>query len=344
MILLTQQCSILLLTLLMLAGVSTKAIADDGSDKPGIDMATAAQKLAAALPADQKQKLIYPYDDPERTNWHFIPKDRNGIVLWDLNGETRKVAEELVKAGLSAAGYAKTLQVRSLEEVLYLFEGGEEEFRRNRRHPHKYHITVFGTPGPSGLWGWRFEGHHLSLNFGIQDGVVVSSTPEFFGANPGQIDAGPGRTLRVLGQREDLARQILKACSEDQKKKLWISEIAPDDVRGAATLQPVVDDAVGLRYAEMSPEQQKLLKDLIGEYLSAMPAQVVRDRLKAIEKSGLDNVRFAWWGQSELNQRHHYVIQGPTFIVEYNNTQNEANHVHAMWRNIGGDFNLPAGQ
>jgi len=344
MIRLNQQRSILLLALLVLAEVSTNAIADDGSDKPGIGMATAAQKLAAALPADQKQKLMYPFDDPERTNWHFIPKERNGIVLWDLTGETRKVAEDLVKAGLSAAGHAKTLQVRSLEEVLYLFEGGEEEFRRTRRHPHKYHITVFGTPGPSGLWGWRFEGHHLSLNFAIQDGVVVSSTPEFFGANPGLIDAGPGRSLRVLGQREDLARQILKACSEDQKKKMWISETAPDDVRGAATLHPVVEDAVGLRYAEMSPDQQKLLKELIGEYLSAMPVQVVRDRMKAIEKSGMDNVRFAWWGQSELNQRHHYVIQGPTFIVEYNNTQNEANHVHAMWRNIGGDFNLAAGQ
>lgn len=338
---LRQHIAVLLSAAFALAAVSSRAEADDGTDKPGVGMAMAAQKLAAALPADQKQKLMYPYDDPERVNWHFIPKDRNGIVLWDLNGEPRKAAEELVKAGLSAAGYAKTLQVRSLEEVLYLFEGGEEEYRRNRRHPHKYHITVFGTPGPSGLWGWRFEGHHLSLNFCIQDGVVVSSTPEFFGANPGLIDAGPGRSLRVLGQREDVARQILKACNDDQKKQMLISETAPDDIRGAGTLQPVVDAAVGLRYADMSPEQQKLLKELIGEYLSAMPAQVVRDRMKAIEKSGMDDVRFAWWGDSELNKRHHYVVQGKSFIIEYNNTQNEANHVHAMWRNIGGDFNLP---
>ena len=223
----------------------------------------------------------------------------------------------------------------------YLFEGGEEEYRRTRRHPHKYHITVFGTPGARGLWGWRFEGHHLSLNFSIQDGVVVSSTPEFFGANPGSIDAGPGRNLRVLAQREDLARQILKACNDDQKKQMWISDKAPDDIRGAGAPQPVVDAAVGLRFADMSPDQQKRLKELIGEYLSAMPAQVVRDRMKGIEKSGMDDVRFAWWGDAELNKRHHYVIQGATFIIEYNNTQNEANHVHAMWRNIGGDFNLP---
>jgi hypothetical protein len=318
--------------------------ADDGSATPGVAMAEAAAKLASVLPADQKQKLMYKYDDPERLNWHFIPKDRNGITLWDLHGEPRNAAEELVKVGLSAAGYAKTLQVRSLEEVLYLFEGGEEEYRRTRRHPHKYHITVFGEPGAKGLWGWRVEGHHLSLNFSIQDGVVVSSTPEMLGANPALIDAGPGRSLRILANREDLARQILNACNDDQRTKMWISKTAPDDIRGGGAPQPVIDEAVGLPFAEMSPEQQKLLKELLGEYLSLMPAQVVKDRLKAIEKGGMDNVRFAWWGESEVNQRHHYVIQGPSFIVEYNNTQNDANHVHAIWRNVGGDFNLPSGK
>jgi hypothetical protein len=334
--------SVLLVSLIALVATAAHGIADDGTDTPGIVMAAAAQKLADVMPADQKQKLMYKYDDPERLNWHFIPKERNGVVLWDLYGEPRTAAEDLVKAGLSAAGYAKTLQIRSLEEVLYLFEGGEEDYRRTRRHPHKYHVTVFGTPAPKGLWGWRFEGHHMSLNFSIQDGVIVSSTPEMLGANPALIDAGPGRSLRVLASREDLARQILKACNDEQKKQMWISETAPDDIRGAGAPQAVVETAVGLRYADMSPDQKKLLKELIGEYLSLMPAQVIRDRMKAIEKSGMDEIRFAWWGDSEVNKRHHYVIQGPSFIVEYNNTQNDANHVHAMWRNVGGDFNLSA--
>ena len=317
------------------------AVADDGSERPGVSMATAAAKLSELLPADLKQKMMYKYDDPERLNWHFIPRDRHGIVLWDLEGESRKAADELVKSGLSAAGYAKTLQVRSLEEVLYLFEDGEEEYRRNRRNPHKYHITIFGTPGPTGQWGWRFEGHHLSLNFMIKDGVIVSSTPEFFGANPGLIEGGPKRSLRVLGRREDLARDILKSCTEAQQKQMWISKIAPDEIRGPGEAQPIVTEAVGLRYADMTPEQQKLLRDLIAEYVSAMPVQVVRDRMKTIEKSGLDGIRIGWWGESERNQRHHYVVQGESFIIEYNNTQNEANHVHAMWRNTGGDFDLP---
>ncbi len=315
-------------------------LADDGSERPGISMAVAATKLAELLPAALKQKMMYGYDDPERLNWHFIPRDRNGIVLWDLEGASRKAADELVKSGLSAAGYAKTLQVRSLEEVLYLFEGA----KKSTAGIVGIRISIisrFGTPGPTGKWGWRFEGHHLSLNFMIQDGVVVSSTPEFFGANPGLIDGGPKRSLRVLGKREDLARDILKACTAAQSQQMWIAKEAPDDIRGAGEAQPVVTEAVGLRYADMSAEQQKLLRELIAEYVTAMPVQVVRDRMKAIEKSGMDDIRIGWWGESERNQRHHYVVQGASFIIEYNNTQNEANHVHAMWRNIDGDFNLP---
>lgn len=340
---LIHSASAFLLTVVLMSGSST-AFADDGTERPGVGMATAANRLVSLVSGDLKQKLMYGYDDPERLNWHFIPRDRNGIVLWDLEGDSRKAADEFVKSGLSAAGYAKTLQVRSLEEVLYLFEEGDEEYRRNRRNPHKYHITIFGTPGPTGEWGWRFEGHHLSLNFMIQNGVIVSSTPEFFGANPGLIDAGPKRSLRVLGRREDLARELLKSCTDEQSKQMWISKDAPDDVRGAGEAQPVVTEAVGLRYADMSPEQQKLLRELIAEYVMAMPVQVVRDRMKAIEKSGMHEIRIGWWGEPERNQRHHYVVQGESFIIEYNNTQNEANHVHAMWRNIGGDFNLPAGK
>lgn len=306
----------------------------------GLAMAQAASRFLDSLDYSQKLRAQYAYDDPERLNWHFIPRDRNGVGLWDLAGAARESAEELVKAGLSAAGHQKTLQVRSLEEVLYLFEGGDESERRLRRHPHKYFVTIFGTPAAKGLWGWRFEGHHLSLNFSISDGRIVSSTPEFFGANPGLIEGGPGRSLRVLGSREDLAREILKACTPEQSSTMWISKEAPGDIRGGGEQQPVVSEAVGLRFADMSAEQQALLKELIGEYLSAMPVSVVRDRMKAIGEHGMDDIHIAWWGGPDRNQPHHYVVQGKSFIIEYNNTQNEANHVHAIWRNLSGDFNV----
>lgn len=306
----------------------------------GAAMTQAATRFVEVLDHSQKLKATLDYNDAERLNWHFIPRERKGIGMWDLNGATLKAAEALVSSGLTQAGYHKTLEVRSLEEVLYLFEGGTEEERRAKRHPHKYFITLFGTPSPKSLWGWRFEGHHLSLNFSIKNNKIISSTPEFFGANPGQIDAGPGRFLRVLGKREDIARQILKASPADQQSKLWLSKKAPKDIRGGGVAQPIVDNAEGVRYADMTPEQQALLKSLIAEYLTAMPASVVRERMQGIEKSGMDDIHFAWWGGSELNEPHHYVVQGSTFIIEYNNTQNSANHVHAIWRNLAGDFNV----
>ena len=226
--------------------------------------------------------------------------------------------------------------------MLYLFEGGTEEERRLKRHPHRYYISIFGKPGSKGDWGWRFEGHHLSLNYTIKDGKVASSTPEFFGANPGLIDAGPGRALRVLGAREDIARQILKSAPDAMQKKIWLSKSAPKDIRGGGVAQPVFDDAQGVAYADMTPDQQKLLRDLLAEYLKAMPASIVRERMQSIKKAGLDGIHFGWWGGAELNEPHHYVVQGSTFIIEYNNTQNSANHVHAIWRNLAGDFDLPA--
>ena len=329
----------------IIAAASSSATSTYGQGIPeGVAMAHSAARFLESLDHSQKLKATFKYDDPERLNWHFIPRERLGLGLWDLDGAARDAADDLVRSALTQAGYHKTLEIRSLEEVLYLFEGGEEAERRTKRHPHRYYISIFGTPGTKGLWGWRFEGHHLSLNFSIHNGKIVSSTPEFFGANPGLIDAGPGRSLRVLGKREDIARQILKATAVDKQEQLWLSKEAPKDIRGGGVAQPVIDKPQGMRYADMSPEQQKLLKELLAEYLTAMPAPVVRERMQAIQKAGLDDIHFGWWGGSELNEPHHYVVQGGTFVIEYNNTQNSANHVHAIWRNVAGDFNVTGGE
>ena len=214
---------------------------------PATELTSTVSALVNSLDDAQRAETVYPFDADERWDWHFIPRERNGVALRELSGAARDSADQLIMSGLSTAGYEKVLQVRSLEEVLYLFEGGEEAARRERRHPHKYYITVFGTPAAKGEWGWRVEGHHVSLNFTLKDNQIVSSTPEFLGANPGLIDAGPGRSLRVLGRREDLARDILKACNETQTKAMWLSKEAPDDVRGGGVIQPVVTEAVGLR-------------------------------------------------------------------------------------------------
>ncbi len=310
-------------------------------DPAGQKMISAAERFLDTLNEEQKDRATFDYDSDERLNWHFIPRERKGLPLKDLEGEPRKAAEQLLQAGLSEAGYDQAVNVMSLEEILFLLEGGEREYRRDRRDPQKYYFSVFGEPNPRGTWGWRVEGHHLSLNYTIKNGRVVASTPEFFGANPALVDAGPKRKIRILGPEEDLARQILTVTDPEQVKTIWISKEAPDDIRGGGEVQPVVTEAVGLAAGDMNDQQKKLLRALLAEYLKNMPADVEAERRERINEAGWEGIRFAWWGSDQPNERHHYVVQGDTFIIEYNNTQNDANHLHTIWRNIDGDFNLP---
>lgn len=278
----------------------------------GSVMAEAATKFLHTLTEAERDKATFEFNDEERLNWHFIPRERKGLPLRELEKKTLKVAQNLIASGLSEAGYDQTVKVMSLEEVLFLTEDGDREKRRERRDPKKYYLSLFGTPSNTGTWGWRVEGHHLSLNFTITDGQVVSSTPEFFGANPGSINAGPGRSIRVLGPEEDIARQILKLCSREQQKVAWLSKEAPDDLRGGGVAQPILDDAgpVGLVASKMSKDQKSLLKQLLTEYLQNMPADVEQQRRKEINAAGQDNLYFSWWGSSERDERHYYRVQG----------------------------------
>jgi len=331
----------LLLSGLVVFAMGALLAARSTQEKPsGTTMAQSVQTFLENLSDAQRQQATFEFDDEERLNWHFIPRERKGLPLKDLNNEDRKRAYDLIASGLSQAGYGQALDVMALEEVLYLLEEGNRAQRRAKRDPLKYYISVFGKPADEGTWGWRVEGHHLSLNYTITDGQVVSSTPEFFGANPAFIDAGPGRSIRVLGTEEDLARQILKLCNEEQEALAWRDKEAPDDLRGGGAAQPVITDRVGLPVSKMSDDQKKLMRKLLAEYLKNMPAEVEKERRARINEAGVDSIHFAWWGSSERNERHYYAVQGDTFIIEYNNTQNNANHVHSIWRNVDGDFNI----
>ena len=321
----------------MVAALRAQAGKQEASGRAMTEAATA---FLNSLTPQQALQAKFGYDDAERLNWHFIPRVRKGLPIRDLEGEPLRRAQALLQSGLSPTGYAQTMDIMGLEEILYLLEPGERAERRERRDPRKYYFSVFGTPELTGTWGWRIEGHHISLNFSVKDGQVVSSTPEFFGANPGSIEAGPGRSIRVLAPEEDLARQILKSASPEQLKVLWVDKKAPDDLRGGGVAQPENTPAVGLKAADMTADQKTLLAQVMSEYLKNMPSDVEQKRRDEVNAAGVDNLYFAWWGDQERNERHYYRIQGPTFIIEYNNTQNQANLVHSIWRQLGGDFNI----
>lgn len=312
----------------------------DKAPPAGVAMAQAALEFLASVPPDQQAKAKFSFDDAERLNWHFIPRERKGLPFREMQPPGVRAAHKLLASSLSPAGYEQALDVMSLEEVLFLIEGGDRAKRRENRDPKKYYISIFGTPSPTGKWGWRLEGHHISLNWLIENGQIVSSTPEFFGANPAIMDGGAGRVIRVLAPEEDIARQVLKLTPPDKMSAVLLDKKAPGEIRGANALQPDTTPAAGMPASQMNADQKKLLAELLNEYLKNMPADVSAKRRAAIEQAGMDKIHFAWWGGTERNEPYNYRVQGPTFLIEHNNTQSSANHIHSVWRDMKGDFGI----
>jgi hypothetical protein len=314
----------------------------------GQAMGDAAEAFIATLNDEQRQTVVLAYDVPQRVDWHFIPKEeRKGLQIRHMSEEQRKAAHALLQTALSQAGYDKATQIMHLENLLHEFEAGKGRFLRD---PERYYFTIFGDPASSGRWGLSVEGHHLSLNFVVEEGEVISSTPQVFCTNPATVknenSAGVKVGTRVLADEEQLAFDLVNSLSAEQKAAALFAETALQEVRDPGSPQPPQDPAIGLPAADMTADQQAVLQKLLDTYAGAMPATVAEARLAAIEQAGLDNVHFAWAGATEPGIGHYYRIQGPTFVVEFVNTQpdaagNIANHIHTVWRDMRGDFGVP---
>jgi len=297
---------------------------------PAQEMANAANNLLAALTPEQKGKAVFEFKDEERYDWHFIPKSRKGLPFGEMSSPQRLLAHALLSSGLSQRGYMKATTIMSLEQILY-----DLEDRAPHRDADLYYFTVFGQPGKE-AWGWRVEGHHLSLNFAIEGDQVLSLTPSFFGANPARILTGPRKGLRVLGEEEDLARQLVTSLNEEQRKMAIITNSAPRDIitgngRTARVLEPM-----GIGSLSLDKSQQELLLSLLREYVLRYRSEIGEADLKEIQGAG--EIHFGWAGGIEPGQGHYYRIQGPGFLMEYDNTQDKANHIHTVWRDLRNDF------
>jgi len=306
-------------------------------DATGNHMAESASRFLAALDDSQKGRVSFGFDDPERLNWHFIPRPRKGLPVKDMTPAQRALAFGLLQTGLGASGYLKATTIMSLEAILKDLEKGSGPVR----DPELYFVSVFGTPAPTGKWGWRVEGHHLSLNFTLENGAIVSATPAFFGSNPGEVRQGPRQGLRTLADLEDRALRLLQALDENQKKIAVTAEKAPNEIRAPNTPQPPTAEAEGIAFSQLTEDQKPMMGALIQAYAADMTPEVGTAWIKEIEKAGAESIRFAWTGVADRNGPHAYKVQGPTFLIEFNNTQNNANHIHAVWRNMLGDFSIP---
>ncbi|MBI3853639.1 MAG: DUF3500 domain-containing protein [Verrucomicrobia bacterium] len=301
---------------------------------PAEEMSDAANNFLASLTSEQQAKARFELRDEERKNWHFIPKERKGLPIKEMTPAQRNLAHALLASGLSQRGYAKAVTIMSLEDILRELEQGKGP----ARDPERYFVSIFGKPGDKETWAWRVEGHHLSINFTIANGNDIAATPSFMGTNPAEVRQGPRKGLRVLAVEEDLARQLVKSFNDEQKKTAIYTNTAPADIITGAERKARILATTGLPASRMNKDQSKLLLELIREYVYRHRAEVADRDLEKIRKAGFSKVYFAWAGGLERGEKHYYRIQGPTFLMEYDNTQNDANHIHAVWRDFENDF------
>ena len=295
-------------------------------------MARAATTFLNALNASQRESATFEFTDDERLNWHFVPRERRGIAFKTMTPPQRELARALLQTGLSQRGYMKANTIIELELVLREMGGSPAQ-----RDPEQYFFSIFGTPG-TGVWGWRFEGHHLSLNFTVSDRGIVATAPAFFGANPAEVRTGSRAGLRALAGEEDLARALITSLDAQQRAAATISGTAPSDI--ITMNRPSVDplNPAGIPVSRLNASQTAQLRRLIDEYLGRMADDIAAQRRTGLERTDFSQVTFAWAGSIERGQPHYYRIQGPTFLIEYDNTQNNANHIHSVWRDFAGDF------
>lgn len=301
-------------------------------------MRNAATALAAATPAAEQPRLLFAFDDTLRADWHYTPRSRAGLALKDMAPAQRAAARALLEAPLSASGLATVQDVMALEAVLRELEAGS-----SLRVPDNYAIAIYGTPAAQAAWGWRLEGHHLSLHFTLDSDQVVSTLPQFMGANPANsallpkaVAGGPKAPARPLGAAEDAARALLASFDAGQRAQAVLSAQTYGDIvsRNASQASPL--EKSGLAHAAMNPNQQQALLALAAQFAAHVKPALAAARMQRVRTSALDAVTFAWVGSAQKGQGHYFRIQGEKFLIEYDNSG--GNHVHSVWRDFDGDW------
>ena len=304
------------------------------------DLNVLAQDFINTLGPELREKALFALDSDERFDYNYIPLLRDGPTFNEFSPRQKKAAHALLKASLSQKGYDKTQEIMKLEEVLRLLENDNATLPDGslKRDQLNYHFCVFGDPDKGNFWGWRFEGHHASLNFVAEKGQIKSATPLFMGANPAVVPSGAHKGKEVLKEETDLGFALLRSLSPEQLQTALFSETAPADILTTNKRRVGRLPQKGIAYANLDKGQKALFDRLVELYLSNYEWYFARDFRKKIEASGFDNLSFAWAGSLKKGAGHYYSVQGPVLLIEYDNTQNDANHIHVVVRDLTNDF------
>ncbi len=325
------------------------------------EMTQVAQAFLATLSAEQRQQAVFALDDPEQFVWFYTPHERKGLPLKQMNEDQRKAALALLKTGLSSQGYDKASTIMDMENVLRVIENRPPN--DTHRDPDNFYFTIFGNPDAEKPWSWRLNGHHLLVQFMVLSGAsgqgkVVAQTPTFFGINPGLLRNDPGMAdtrmadprldklpqygTHLFKQEAEKAFALLKTITPEQLKQVMVAPVAYPEILSTNVRTVSMEKVDGLRLADMTPTQRTLFLDLLQTYLTNYHVTLAHQQMAKLKKDGLDNLRFAWAGdltsQLGAGKGWYYRIQGPTILIEYDNSQNNANHVHTVVRDLTNDF------
>lgn len=319
-------------TLFAIVFVFTASLAAQGEE---VNLVTAlierVQVLREGLGPEMAAKLAFEFDDKRRTQWSFFPGEHPGVAYGACSKAQQEAMLDVVKVALSASGFAKTELVRQIDDVLAKTDG--PNYSSNN-----YFLSVWGEPGEKGPWSLRWEGHHISLNWLVRDGHVLSSTPQFIGTHPARVMEGPLKDTYPQAQEEQLARALVNSLDEAQKATAVVSPEAVKDVITHMKSEAERLDDTGIAYDKLSAEQQGKLRELIQVYIDVQAAPIAQDRAKVLTPESLASVKFAWYGSTQPEEAHYYRIQGNGWVIEYANTQHNVNHIHTTWRDLANDF------
>lgn len=327
-------------------GLAAVALVAREERPAGDQMTEAADQFLESLSPELRKKTAFEFDDPHRTSWFFTPQQdrernptRKGVRFEEMNDEQKKKALALLKTGTSTKGFEQAITIMSLEGILR----DVEKKGAMVRNPDWYFLSVFGKPSKTGKWGWRIEGHHLAVSFTLDRGQIESPTPYFFGANPATVKAGPRAGLRTIPEVEDLARELIQSLDADQVKAARRDKHFPEIAENTPAAK--IGEPVGVAVSKMTDRQRDTLLKLMAAYTDRMPANVGAAEMKAAKDAGIEKVHFAYSGEAEPGKAYTYQVQGPTFVIQFLNIQNDGsgnpnNHIHSVWRRLPADFGL----
>ena len=323
--------------LALLPGVTISASAQVKGDQPSAaaaaKMRAAVEQLLGALPEKSRAQAMRPFEDRDRTDWHYTPRSRNGIPLKDLDKAGRDAVHGLLRLALSASGYRKVVNIIELELVLR-----EIETIGWLRDPERYHLTVYGKPDRAQRWGWRFEGHHISLNFTLAGDKMMVDTPSFLGANPATVTKGAKKGFRALGEEHDAGWALFDSLNDAQRREAIVSERTYGDIVTANRERVEPLEKTGILAAKLDEKQRELLWKIIETYANSFEPGLAAARLARAKQGGIETIRFGWAGSAARGKPHYYRVQGVHFLIEYDASQNDGNHIHTVWRDFTGDF------